>query len=59
MSLHDFRVVFGETHTNLIFDIVLPFHYPDERDIPAEVERLLQQTDATLYVVATVEHSFT
>ena len=59
LSLHDFRVVFGETHTNLIFDIVAPFRYPDERDIPAEVERLLQQTDATLYVVSTVEHSFT
>lgn len=25
ISLHDFRVVTGTTHTNLIFDIVLPF----------------------------------
>lgn len=24
-SIHDFRVVFGTTHTNLIFDVVLPY----------------------------------
>lgn len=27
LSLHDFRVVEGETHTNLIFDIMVPFHF--------------------------------
>ena len=26
-SIHDFRVVMGPTHTNLIFDIVVPFDY--------------------------------
>ena len=24
MTLHDFRVVFGETHTNMMFDVVVP-----------------------------------
>lgn len=27
-SLHDFRVVVGPTHTNLIFDLVVPFEHP-------------------------------
>lgn len=27
MNLHDFRVVTGPTHTNLIFDVAVPFHY--------------------------------
>ncbi len=27
LSLHDFRVVFGETHTNMIFDVVIPFEF--------------------------------
>ncbi len=27
ISMHDFRVVAGPTHTNLIFDIVIPFGY--------------------------------
>ena len=35
VSIHDFRVVVGNTHTNMIFDIVLPFESkisPDEVD---------------------------
>lgn len=33
LSLHDFRVVFGETHTNLIFDIIIPYDFdiPDDQ----------------------------
>ena len=27
ISMHDFRVVAGPTHTNLIFDIVVPYDY--------------------------------
>lgn len=25
MSIHDFRMITGDTHTNLIFDVVVPF----------------------------------
>lgn len=25
LSFHDFRMVFGETHTNILFDVVIPF----------------------------------
>ena len=28
LSMHDFRIVKGLTHTNLIFDIVVPYDYP-------------------------------
>ena len=27
LTLHDFRVVFGETHTNLIFDVIIPYDF--------------------------------
>lgn len=27
ISMHDFRVVMGPTHTNIIFDVVLPYQY--------------------------------
>lgn len=37
LSMHDFRVVKGPTHTNLIFDIVVPFR------LSAENERLLSE----------------
>ncbi len=36
LSLHDFRIVKGPTHTNLIFDVLSPY------DCPVSDERLLQ-----------------
>ena len=40
LSLHDFRVVTGPTHTNVIFDVVLPFRYKME---DAELIALLRK----------------
>ena len=60
LSLHDFRVVFGETHTNLIFDLVVPFDFKgDQAALGEEIQRRVQLADSRLFVVATVEHSFT
>ncbi len=28
LPIHDFRIVIGQTHTNMIFDVVLPFDHP-------------------------------
>ena len=58
LTLHDFRVVFGDTHTNLIFDLVVPFGHEKPRDTVREIERRLQVVDGHLNVVATVEHEF-
>ena len=37
ISMHDFRVVIGPTHTNLIFDIVVPFGYKVKDEELAEL----------------------
>ncbi len=58
LTLHDFRVVFGDTHTNLIFDLVVPFQHKAPADTVREIERRLQMVDPHLCVVATVEHEF-
>ena len=39
VKVHDFRVVIGQTHTNLIFDIVLPF---ESKKSPDEAEQLIK-----------------
>ena len=49
LTMHDFRVVCGPTHTNLIFDIVLPFRLSDhveevKKKISAEVTRTIGET---------------
>ncbi|MDD4546586.1 MAG: cation diffusion facilitator family transporter [Oscillospiraceae bacterium] len=59
LSLHDFRVVFGETHTNLIFDLVVPFKYKNTRDLREKVEQLVQESNPQLFTVITIEHSYT
>ena len=40
LSIHDFRMVRGPHHTNLIFDLVLPFELDSRRD---ELKRLIDQ----------------
>lgn len=40
ISMHDFRVVMGPTHTNIIFDVVLPYQYRMSDD---ELVALLKQ----------------
>ncbi len=36
LSIHDFRMVPGNTHTNLIFDVVLPFEFKYSDDAVAQ-----------------------
>ena len=36
LSLHDFRMVIGDTHTNILFDVVIPF---DSKVTPQEIEK--------------------
>ena len=59
LTMHDFRVVFGETHTNLIFDVVAPFDFKDEASVKAELQRRVTVVNPQLVTVVTVEHSFT
>ena len=37
--MHDFRMVVGKTHTNLIFDVVLPFEF---KHTEKEMSKLIQ-----------------
>ena len=60
MTVHDLRVIRGTTHTNLVFDAVLPL---DAAITPAEAGRRIREKVAELdgdyYAVVTVEHSYT
>ena len=44
ITLHDFRVVFGDTHTNLIFDVVVPFEFElSDEELTAEIEKRIKE----------------
>ena len=54
--IHDFRVVVGNTHTNLIFDIVVPFEIKlSEKEIENKISEALSKKDETLFAVITVD----
>ena len=57
ITMHDFRVVCGPTHTNLVFDIVLPFDYPiAEDDLLAQIQkRITEDIGATYFSVIDVD----
>ena len=59
MSIHDFRVVDGPTHTNLIFDLIIPhkYHLSNEQ-VRKEIENKLSKIDERYFAVITVEHAF-
>ena len=57
LSMHDFRVVAGPSHTNLIFDVEAPFEckLTDAQIKDAVAEALKARTDAVYFAVLTVD----
>lgn len=59
ITIHDFRIVPGATHTNLIFDAVIPF---DERltrpQVAAQICQLVQGLDGRYRAVVKIENSY-
>ena len=57
LTMHDFRVVFGETHTNMIFDVVVPyeFYLSDEETRKMIQERIWNKIGKNYFVVITID----
>lgn len=59
LSFHDFRIVTGPTHTNLIFDIVLPFDFElTEYELKDRFDALLNQEHPECFTVITFDRSY-
>lgn len=59
LSMHDFRVVKGETHTNLIFDVVLPVDYDiKSSELVSLIEKHVQDKNETYFAVVTVDKNY-
>lgn len=60
ISMHDFRVVFGKTHTNLIFDIVLNHSCKtDSRVICDMIETKVKEISPEYNAVINVDSNYT
>lgn len=56
LDIHDFRFVEGQTHTNLIFDIRLPFEVKmEESELLERAREAVRTIDPTFFAVITVD----
>lgn len=59
IGMHDFRVVWGITHSNLIFDIVVPFEFQwSDDELIAMITEKIQQIDPSYRAVIIVDHNY-
>ena len=59
LTLHDFRIVKGPTHTNLIFDVVVPFDFKmGDRQLMQEITRRVQEDNPNFFTVIEVDKQY-
>ena len=60
LNLHDFRIVKGPTHTNIIFDILVPFHFHhSDSEITRIMEDKIRGLDTAYYAVINLDRDYT
>ncbi len=60
VRFHDFRLVKGPTHTNIIFDIVVPFAYRESDEAITDfLEQEIHNIDASYSAVIQVDKAYT
>lgn len=59
ITMHDFRVVWGTTHSNLVFDVCVPFDFViSDSEIVSTVTDGIHTIDPHYYAVVTVDHDY-
>lgn len=59
ITFHDFRMVSGPTHTNVIFDIVIPYNYRySDEEIVSIIADKIHETDDRFFAVIDVDKDF-
>ena len=59
VTIHDFRMVEGPTHTNLIFDVVVPNEVKtSEAELKRRMEDILRESFPGYYFVITIDRAY-
>ena len=59
ITIHDFRIVHGPTHTNVIFDAVVPFGFHMEDDeVKKALEKAVREMEGNCYPVITIDKGY-
>lgn len=60
LGFHDFRTVTGDTHVNLIFDLVVPYEIKRTDDeLKNEIDAILAKEETKFYTVITFDREYT
>ena len=58
--MHDFRAVFGVTHSNLIFDVAITDEFPlSDRELSLRLEDEIKKLSPIYNTVITVDRDYT
>ncbi len=59
-GIHDFRVVKGPTHTNIIFDVLVPYHFKmSDAQIRTFIERKVKLLNPNYFSVINIDKDYT
>ena len=59
LTFHDFRVVKGVTHTNVLFDVVMPITYPKTpQELKVEIANRIKEHNNFLNPVIVIDHFY-
>ncbi|MGN0243970.1 MAG: cation diffusion facilitator family transporter [Lachnospiraceae bacterium] len=60
ISMHDFRMVVGPTHTNLVFDVAVPFGYKlSDDELLDRIQKAVSEWNSNYYTVVVVDKLLT
>lgn len=58
ITMHDFRIVTGPTHTNLIFDVVVPYGFPmKDEELTTAISGRIRRDNPSYYTVIEVDQT--
>lgn len=59
-SIHDFRMVKGSTHTNLIFDVLVPYESKlSDKEVASLISQKIEELPGNHYAVIEIDHPMT
>ena len=58
--MHDFRVVWGVTHSNIVFDVAVPFSLQEsDQQLKARIDQAVRSLDPSYRTVLTIDREST
>ena len=60
ISIHDFRMVTGPTHTNVIFDAVVPRDFPEtDEQVKKKISHAVESLNGKYFAIVTIDKPYT